>query len=68
MRVEQIDKAYRIGYDRTSDAIEMIPESGEQWGEDICELVGICTAALIELGNRWDVDQKAALRLVKRLL
>ena len=63
-----IDKPFRIGFDRTSDAVELIPVSGEQFGEDICELIGVCTAALLELGDRLGMDQKGALKFVKSLL
>jgi hypothetical protein len=68
MKVERVDPAYRIGFDRTSDAIEMIPVSGDQYGEDICELIGICTAALLALGDRWGTDQMGALRVIEQLL
>jgi hypothetical protein len=68
MTVEKIDRPFHVGYDRTEDVVALIPVSGDPYGPDICELVGICTAALTELGERMGTNQKQALKFVKQLL
>ena len=61
MKVKWIDDAYHIGFDRTDDVILALPESGDPFGPDICELIGIITAGLMHLGERRGTDQKEAL-------
>jgi len=59
-----VNKCFFVGFDRTTDVLEITPEGDE--GD--AEIVGIFIACLNELSDRWNMSEREAMQRVASII